>query len=152
MRVSEKYPFANALFSAARLRAKFPLMTDPSARPWRPLSPPAVAALFKGATFPWWIAGGHAIDAVVGRPLRPHGDIDVVLPRRDGAAARALLASWDLWASDPPGRLRPWPVSEKLPAHVSDVWARADASGLWRLQLMMDDIDDRRGVRDATPA
>ena len=47
--------------------------------PWEPLTPPAVARKFDGVTAPWWIAGGYAIELFVGKPLRTHGDIDVLL-------------------------------------------------------------------------
>ncbi|MFF9097395.1 nucleotidyltransferase domain-containing protein [Streptomyces sp. NPDC014802] len=32
--------------------------------------------MFAGADFPWWIAGGYAIELAVGRELRPHGDLE----------------------------------------------------------------------------
>lgn len=116
-------------------------MTCEHLKPWQPLSPEVVSQLFARAEFPWWIAGGHAIERFVGRTLREHGDTDVLLLRRDRAAARALLRDWDCWAADPPGRLRPWPVGEDLPISVSDVWCRADPSGPWQFQLMLDDSD-----------
>ncbi len=108
-------------------------------RPWRPLTVAAVAALFREAAFPWWVAGGHAIEMAVGHPVRSHGDIDVLLLRRDHLAARALLAIWDCWVADPPGSLRPWPVGETLPPSTHDVWCREAPGGLWRLQLMLDE-------------
>jgi hypothetical protein len=109
-------------------------------RPWQPLTPDEVAAIFASASFPWWIAGGYAIEHFVGRPLRPHGDIDILLLRADHAAARALLARWDCWKADPPGTLRPWRDGDALPSHVSDVWCR-DYGGPWRFQLMLDDSE-----------
>lgn len=108
-------------------------------RPWRPLTVAAVAALFREAAFPWWVAGGHAIELAVGRPVRPHGDIDVLLLRRDHLAARALLAGWDCWMADPPGMLRPWPPGETLPSTAHDVWCRQAPNGPWRFQLMLDE-------------
>ena len=64
--------------------------------PWEPLSPAEVAGLF--ADVPWWcVAGGHAIELAVGRPLRPHSDIDVLLLRRDQLAAQHALAGWEWW-------------------------------------------------------
>ena len=49
------------------------------------------AGLF--ADVPWWcVAGGHAVELAVGRPLRPHSDIDVLLLRRDQLAAQHALA------------------------------------------------------------
>ena len=47
--------------------------------PWEPASPAEVAEIFAGCQVCWWIAGGHAIELAAGRPVREHGDIDVLL-------------------------------------------------------------------------
>jgi hypothetical protein len=105
--------------------------------PWEPLNPAEVAALFTEA--PWWIAGGHAVELAVGRPVRPHADIDVLLLRRDQLAAQRALAGWEWWAADPPGTLRPWRPGELLPAEVHDIWCRPAGSEQWRIQVMLDE-------------
>ncbi len=111
-------------------------------RPWHPLTIDAVMDLFRDATFPWWMAGGHAIELAVGHAIRPHDDIDVLLLRRDHVAARALLTEWDCWVADPPGTLRLWPVGEALPDASHDIWCRETPDAPWRLQLMLDESDD----------
>ncbi|GAA3080071.1 nucleotidyltransferase domain-containing protein [Streptosporangium carneum] len=110
-----------------------------------------VIALFQGLDAPWWISGGYAIELVVGRAYREHGDVDVGLLRRDQLAARRLLADWDCHVADPPGTLRPWPVGETLPARAHDIWVRERADGPWRFQLMLDEADGDEWVyrRDA---
>jgi hypothetical protein len=105
--------------------------------PWEPLSPAEVAALFSGV--PWWIAGGYAIELAVGRPVRSHADIDVLLLRRDQLAAQRALAGWEWWAADPPGVLRPWRAGEILPSYVHDVWCRPAGTQHWRVQVMLDE-------------
>lgn len=124
--------------------------------PWLPLNVAAVHDLFRDAPFPWWIAGGHAIELAAGRAIRPHADIDVLLLRRDHLAARSLLAGWDCWVADPPGTLRPWPAGETLPSTAHDLWCRETPDGPWRLQLMLDEADgdhwvSRRDVRISRP-
>jgi hypothetical protein len=32
------------------------------------------------ADVPWWVAGGWAVDALVGEQTRPHDDVDVMVP------------------------------------------------------------------------
>lgn len=120
-------------------------------RPWRPLSVAAVHGLFHDAPFPWWVAGGHAIELAAGRPIRPHDDIDILLLRRDQVAARALLGLWDCWVADPPGTLRAWPVGETLPTTSHDIWCRETPQGPWLLQIMLDESEGDRWVsrRDA---
>jgi hypothetical protein len=100
---------------------------------------------------PWWLAGGHAIELVVGRPLRAHGDIDVLLLRRDQLAVQEALPGWEWWAAEPPGSLRRWRAGEALPAAVHDIWCRDRPDGPWRLQVMLDESDGDEWVsrRDA---
>src|SRR5689334_7571461 len=62
-------------------------MSKDSQKPWAPLSPEEIASVFAAATFPWWIAGGYSIEHFVGRPLRPHDDIDLLVLAKDHAAA-----------------------------------------------------------------
>ncbi len=95
--------------------------------------------MFLDGEFPWWIAGGYAIEFAVGCPFRPHADIEVLLLRKDQLLAQGMLEGWDCWAADPPGTLRPWRPGEVLPPHVSDVWCRKEPTTPWCLQLMLDD-------------
>jgi len=117
-------------------------MTGDPEQFWQPLSPAEIAALFRSAEFPWWIAGGYAIEHAIGRSLRPHVDIDLLVLRRDQLAVQSVLTGWDCWASDPPGSLRPWRTGEVLPPDVTDIWCRWKDGGPWRLQIMLDDGDE----------
>ncbi len=113
-------------------------MSDDRLGAWDPLTPAAVAELLEGCHAPWWIAGGYAIDALVGQfDRRPHGDIDAGLLARDQEAIRSALAGWDLHCADPPGELRPWHRGEVLEEPIHDVWAREHSEGPWRLQLVL---------------
>ena len=109
--------------------------------PWDPLSPAQVTHLLDGVAVPWWIAGGWAVDLHLGYPTRTHDDVDVLVLRGDLSALREHLSGWDLHAADPPGTLRPWPVGEVLPGHVSDIWCRPTPTSPWALQLVIDDVD-----------
>lgn len=110
--------------------------------PWEPMLPADVTDLLRQATFPWWIAGGWAIDLYLGRQTRPHDDLDVLILREDQLAVQQALSGWDLHAADPPGTLRPWLASEVLPAEVHDLWCRRTPSSAWSLQVMIDDASD----------
>jgi hypothetical protein len=119
--------------------------------PWEPMSPETVAGLFGRLKTPWWIAGGYAIELLVGHTLRSHGDIDVLLLRRDQQKVHEVLDGWDIQAADPPGTLRPWHAGEWLPVGVHDIWCREHPDGPWRIQVMLDeaDGDEWRSRRDA---
>jgi hypothetical protein len=56
--------------------------------PWEPASPLEVADMFRGCQARWWIAGGYAIELAAGKAIREHGDIDILLLRRDQLAVR----------------------------------------------------------------
>ena len=125
--------------------------------PWEPATPQEVARLFAPLSLltprvPWWIAGGYAIELAVGRSLREHGDVDVLLLRPDQLAAQRVLDGWDLWAADPPGTLRPWLRGEILPPSVHDIWCRPTPSSPWRIQLMLDSADGADWVSRRSPA
>jgi hypothetical protein len=119
--------------------------------PWEPLSPERVGALFERCDAPWWIAGGWALELGLGRRIRDHDDIDLLLLRRDQGRAHEVLRGWELWAADPPGQLRPWPEGEPLPRHVHDIWCRESATAPWRLQLMLDEASGDRWVSRRDP-
>uniref|UniRef100_A0AAU3IEY2 Amino acid transporter n=1 Tax=Streptomyces sp. NBC_01393 TaxID=2903851 RepID=A0AAU3IEY2_9ACTN len=109
---------------------------------WDPASLSEVVARFSGLDSCWWVAGGFAIELAVGRRIRSHGDVDVLLLRRDQLVAQQALSGWQWWAADPPGSLRPWASDEVLPLEVHDIWCRPGPDDPWRIQIM---IDESRG-------
>jgi hypothetical protein len=106
---------------------------------WEPASPRQVTDIFSGCGAPWWIAGGYAIELAVGTPFREHGDIDVLLLRRDQLVVQQALPGWEWHAADPPGTLRPWLTGEQLPGGVHDIWCRQGPAEPWRIQVMLDE-------------
>ncbi|MFF2023098.1 nucleotidyltransferase domain-containing protein [Streptomyces sp. NPDC058171] len=123
----------------------------PALEPWEPAPLSTVVEWFAAASVPWWIAGGHAIELAVGRTVRAHGDIDVLLLRRDQLAVQEVLAGWEWWAADPPGELRPWAPGEVLPVGVHDIWCRPGSTAPWRLQVMLDEAEGGHWVSRRNP-
>jgi Aminoglycoside-2''-adenylyltransferase len=119
--------------------------------PWEPARPAEAAAIFAVMPCPWWIAGGYAIELAAGRPVRAHGDIDVLVLRRDQAHVQQALAGWQWWAADPPGTLRPWQPREHLPAGICDIWCRPGPRTPWRIQVMLDESQGRHWVSRRDP-
>lgn len=119
---------------------------------WDPAPLSEVASLFSAAAVPWWVAGGYAIELAVGRAFRDHADVDVLVLRRDQLAVQETLGSWEWWAADPPGTLRPWRRGELLPAGVDDVWCRPSAAAPWRIQVMLDETEGDEWVSRRNPA
>src|SRR4051794_4598563 len=108
---------------------------------WDALTPEQLDDVMSVVSARWWLAGGWAIDAFLGRRTRDHDDIDVQILRPEHVAVRAALSEWDAHAADPPGTLRPWPVGEELAPEVHDIWVRRSAGDPWRFQLMIADVD-----------
>jgi hypothetical protein len=119
--------------------------------PWEPAQPAEVAALFSAMPCPWWIAGGYAIEFAIGRPVREHGDIDVMVLRRDQLHVQRALRGWEWWAADPPGTLRPWLAREHLQAGIHDIWCRSGPGEPWRIQVMIDESSDGDWVSRRDP-
>ena len=112
-------------------------------KPWQPMSVAAIAELLQDADFPWWIAGGYALELAIGKNYRAHGGIDVLILRPDHTRVRQYLQHWDCWAADPPGTLRFWPAGESLKPYVHDIWCRQNPADTWRWQIMIDETDER---------
>lgn len=47
---------------------------------WEPFSPSTVAEILDGLAVPWCVAGGWAIDLLLGRTTRAHRDIEIAIP------------------------------------------------------------------------
>ena len=107
---------------------------------WQPLSVPEVEKLFSNAPFSWGLAGGYAIEQFVGKPIRDHGDIDIIVCRDQQLELQRWLSGWYLYAADPPGTLRPWKKSEYLPPGIHDIWGYTNAQA-WQLQIMLTEVE-----------
>jgi len=105
--------------------------------PWDPLTPAATRALFTPAPFVWWLAGGHALDLFVGRPTRPHHDVDVAMLRVDAPLLRPVVEGWDLRLAHD-GTLTSWTTDDVAPP-CNSVWCRTAPSAPWGLQVMFED-------------
>jgi hypothetical protein len=113
---------------------------------WQPLAVTEAAQLFAGVPFTWGLAGGYAIEQFLGRSIREHGDIDVIIFRDAQLQFQGWLADWLLYAADPPGTLRAWTPGEQLPPHVHDIWGHRRGATAWQLQAMLVDTHGQRWV------
>ncbi len=111
--------------------------------PWEPLTPAEVLELLAGFDAPWWIVGGHAIEAATGASRR-HEDIDVAVFRRDLAALRAALPDrFQTWSAGS-GLLRPLNDDHPDPhPEAGQVWVREHALAPWKVDFVL--MDERDG-------
>jgi hypothetical protein len=104
---------------------------------WKALDPDEVGMLFASAGFPWWIAGGWAMDLFLERQSRHHDDIDIGVFRSDQVRLRVLLSGWDVHVVCK-GRRWEW-NGESLQPSINDLWIRRDRAQPWCMQVMLND-------------
>jgi hypothetical protein len=107
--------------------------------PIRALSPARAAALFDGAPFRWWVAGGWSAE-LEAKPRRFHEDLELAVPRRDLPALREWLRDYHLWDTHE-GALRFLAPDAIVPHDHEQLWLRRDAHSPWLLDLMLTPVE-----------
>lgn len=107
---------------------------------WAPLPLTELAEIFSPAAFPWWVAGGTAVDLFLGRVTRSHDDLDVEVLRTDQMKLQRLLGAWDMHVAQG-GRLRPWQSHDYLPDGDGSIWCRQSSGSPWVLQVLFGESD-----------
>jgi hypothetical protein len=116
-----------------------------------PLDPAEVAGVLAGFDRPWWIAGGVGLDLWLGRATRAHGDVDVVVLRRDQIVLRQYLADWDLHYVTAAHTLEPWDGARlELPVH--EIWGRRAPPGPWQVEFLLNEAEDDRWLYRRDPS
>jgi hypothetical protein len=118
---------------------------------WEPITPQKAARLFAHAPFAWGLAGGYAIELFLGKTIREHGDIDVAVFRDEQLQLQQWLASWQLYAADPPGTLRPWREDEYLRFGIHDIWGHRPGAQAWQLQIMLNESEGSEWFSKRSP-
>jgi hypothetical protein len=118
---------------------------------WNPLSVAEVCQLLRAAPFAWGVAGGYAVELFLGRSIRAHDDIDIVVFRDDRQHLYRWLDDWHLYAADPPGTLRLWTAGEWLKPGIHDIWGYERRAQAWQLQVMLMETDGAEWVSRRHP-
>jgi hypothetical protein len=109
------------------------------------LQPQDIRVLLSDAPFPWWIAGGWALDLFMGEQSRPHFDTDIAIARRDQTAAQRHLDKWGFQYAirDSNGNVafQPWERGQTLEREIHGVWARESPDAPWRFEFLFHEIE-----------
>jgi hypothetical protein len=108
---------------------------------WRETQPNEAAGWLSSVSVPWWVAGGWAVDLFLGSTIRPHGDLDVGVLRRDVHHVLQALSSWEVFEAKA-GVLTPLHTGETPRSDVHSLWCRPGRTDLWTLELMLDECED----------
>lgn len=117
---------------------------------WAPLDAESVAALLGSTSARWWLSGGVALDRWIGEPIRERSNTDVSTTSGDLVHFVAdLPATVSAWV-DVEGRLIPW-VDAPTDIDLQPVRIRDDSTGVWVLQVNVEDGSDRAWVYRRDP-
>lgn len=126
-----------------------------------------IAGLMSSFDRPWFVCGGWAVDAWLGRVTRQHGDFDITVFHDDQRALFHHLSGWNLIAHDPnvpDATTEPWDGRTlDLPAHIHarpggalnrdlvEAWVRTPGSQArdgQDLEVILNESDGTRWVMD----
>jgi hypothetical protein len=114
---------------------------EPRIEAWQPWSPDEAAAQLQGASVPWCVVGGWAVDLFVGAPTRDHHDLEIAVTWPHLEAIRRRLGAHGFYAVDNGRVLRLAPGEEPSPPSRQH-WVFDDAAGAWRMDVMVEPGDD----------
>lgn len=77
---------------------------------------------------PWWVAGGWALDLLLGAKTRPHADLEISMLAADQLALFRHLHGWDLRLAAPGQSLPRWDGGRIQPP-FHQIWARRGPAG-----------------------
>ena len=109
---------------------------------WADTTPAQMREWMAGAAFPWWIAGGWALELWLGRPMRVHSDIEIGCFREDLPALVSHFAGWEI-AIARQKQLTPFSGVPSLPQPPYSLWVRR-GSEVWDFEVLIEDgVDDQ---------
>ena len=121
-----------------RMETTPPIWDGPPLEAWDAWTPEAAAARLAGVDAPWCVVGGWALDLWLGRQSRPHGDLEIAIPRGAFGAMRGALAGFALHVVGD-GEVRALDPGAEPPAHRHQTWVREGRA--WRMDVMLEPGD-----------
>lgn len=112
----------------------------------------AARKILTGNDVPWAVAGGWAIDLVLGYQTREHADLDIAIWRADQHKLRAALASdWVTEVADH-GTTRLWNPAEWLSLPIHEIHARpVSAAQPAAFEFLLNECDETAWIYRRAP-
>ncbi|MCP3860995.1 MAG: aminoglycoside phosphotransferase family protein, partial [Phycisphaeraceae bacterium] len=107
--------------------------------------------LFRPAGFRWWLSGGHALEAHLGRSWRDHDDTDIAISRSDAPRLLEALDGWDIHIGAA-GVLTPWDGSPLDPDRSqNNLWCRPTPDSPWMIDVTVGDGNEHEWIYRRNP-
>ena len=105
---------------------------------WEAWRPRVLADRLADAAFPWYVAGGWALDLFHGRQTRPHEDLEIAVPAARFSDVAERFSDCRFCVPDN-GTLGPVTPEALLASHQT--WAWEPAAGKWRFDVFREPHD-----------
>lgn len=105
--------------------------------PWVAWTPGEIVAAIGPIEASWCVTAGWAVDLFVGRQTRPHGDLEIAVPRSEWPILRESLGMLEFMVA---GDERLWPLDGSALEEHDQTWGRDD-TGVFRVDVFRDRHD-----------
>jgi hypothetical protein len=109
---------------------------------WKPVAIQEVQ-LHLGKFTDWILCGGCSLDVILGKQIRPHGDVDIGVFRSQLEACLRSIGTEQVFLCSPPGGKVVWDGSA-VDAAVHDIWISDPLREHWLMQIMVFDDEGER--------
>ena len=113
---------------------------QPDIEAWESWHPRDFAPRMEDANFPWFMAGGWAIDLFLGMRTRDHEDLEIAVPSSFFETLPLRFPDFDFWIPQS-GRKLARMSPETLAGESHQTWAYERAAQVWRFDVFREPHD-----------
>jgi len=117
-----------------------PYSDPPGVDAWQPWTPAQLQERLEGASAPWYLVGGWALDIWHGYETRAHDDLEFCILEKDLDVFRNILAGYGIYTAHD-GDVTYLANDEKPSPEIQQFWILETALARWRADLMTEPGD-----------